>query len=57
MLFFDFLQRRCVDGTILLTFFIELFSDLWDMHQTDDLGAIAGGNVVKKFEQKYGAEV
>ena len=57
MLFFDFLQRQCVDGTILPTYLIDFFSDLWDMHQTDDLGAIAGGNVVKKFEQKYGAEV
>ena len=33
--------------------FGNMLADMWDMHQTDDVGAIAGGQAVLEFVQKY----
>ena len=35
--------------------FESMIADIWNMHQTDDTGAIAGGDTVLEFAQKYSA--
>lgn len=44
---------KCVDGTISPTYLMDFFGDLWEKHQTDDLGAAAGSDAMRQFELKY----
>jgi len=46
---------RCSKGTVAPSVLMDCFADLWQMHQGDDAGAIAGGDVIMDFARKYGA--
>mmetsp|Transcript_5201 Transcript_5201/g.5922 ORF Transcript_5201/g.5922 Transcript_5201/m.5922 type:complete len:294 (-) Transcript_5201:712-1593(-) len=47
---------KCTHGDKSLSLLMDLFDDMWTMHQTDDngSGAAAGGDHLRLFTQKYG---
>ena len=44
---------NCARGTYPLSNFMEFIADLWQLHQSDDTGAVAGGDEVIRFCKKY----
>ena len=45
--------KRCTESQCPTSTFEECISDMWHMHQTDDTGAIAGGEAVLEFVKKF----
>lgn len=45
--------KRCSEGGIPASHFSDMIFDLWDMHQTDDTEATAGGQLVHDFIKKH----
>ncbi|KAL3802827.1 hypothetical protein HJC23_007604 [Cyclotella cryptica] len=45
--------RRCAEGSYPSSNFGDLIHDVWELHQTDDTDATAGGQVVHDFMTKY----
>jgi len=47
---------KCTHGDKSLSLLMDLFDDMWTMHQTDDNGSgvAAGGDHLRLFTQKYG---
>lgn len=45
--------KRCAEGNYTSSKFTDLICDVWEMHQTDDTDAAAGGQVVHDFTTKY----
>jgi len=43
----------CANGSASPSLLMELFSYLWQLHQSDDTGAVAGGEAVEKFKLKF----
>eukprot|EP00568_Trieres_chinensis_P003772 CAMPEP_0183311686 /NCGR_PEP_ID=MMETSP0160_2-20130417/38383_1 /TAXON_ID=2839 ORGANISM="Odontella Sinensis, Strain Grunow 1884" /NCGR_SAMPLE_ID=MMETSP0160_2 /ASSEMBLY_ACC=CAM_ASM_000250 /LENGTH=75 /DNA_ID=CAMNT_0025476335 /DNA_START=143 /DNA_END=367 /DNA_ORIENTATION=+ len=39
----------CARGTYPMTSLLDFTADLWQLHQTDDTGAVAGGDEVIRF--------
>lgn len=46
---------KCAQGSGNLSLMMDLFDDVWTMHQSEENGSesVAGGDHVKKFAQKY----
>jgi len=44
---------NCARGTCPLSTLTEFADDLWQLHQCDDTGAVAGGDEVIRFAKKY----
>ena len=45
--------KRCTGSEYPTSAFADMISDMWCMHQTDDTGAIAGGEAVLQFVKKF----
>mmetsp|Transcript_14196 Transcript_14196/g.30254 ORF Transcript_14196/g.30254 Transcript_14196/m.30254 type:complete len:1153 (-) Transcript_14196:223-3681(-) len=45
--------QKCTESEHVPANFRKLISDMWEMHQTDDVGNIAGGEAVLDFIQRY----
>ena len=45
--------KRCAEDIYPTSNFVDLIRDVWEMHQTDDTEAAAGGQVVHDFITKY----
>lgn len=45
--------KKCTESQYVAANFRKMISDMWEMHQTDDTGSIAGGEAVLRFIQKY----
>lgn len=45
--------KRCTDSKYPASTFADMITDMWHMHQTDDTGAIAGGEAVLQFVKKF----
>jgi len=46
---------KCAQGRAPMSLLMDLFEDLWEIHQNDDTGgAVAGSDVVVQFARKYG---
>jgi len=46
---------KCAQGRAPMSLVMDLFEDLWEIHQNDDTGGtVAGSDVVVQFAQKYG---
>ena len=45
--------KRCTDSEYPTSKFADMITDMWHMHQTDDTGAIAGGEAVLEFVKKF----
>jgi len=49
--------KRCTSGDISSSKVLFFFSDLWNMHQTDDIDMIAGSESVNMFKETYRSQV
>jgi len=45
--------KKCTESEYITANFRKMISDMWEMHQTDDTGTIAGGEAVLDFVQRY----
>lgn len=46
---------KCAQGRAPMSLVMDLFEDLWEIHQNDDTGGtVAGSDVVVQFARKYG---
>lgn len=45
--------ERCTGNEYPASTFADMITDMWNMHQTDDTGAIAGGEAVLQFVKKF----
>ena len=45
--------KRCTASEYPTSAFADMITDMWCMHQTDDTGAIAGGEAVLQFVEKF----
>eukprot|EP00985_Skeletonema_marinoi_P032421 scaffold39130_cov139-Skeletonema_marinoi.AAC.4 len=45
--------KRCIESKYPASTFADMITDMWNMHQTDDTGAIAGGEAVLQFVKKF----
>lgn len=45
--------KRCTESQCPTSTFEDMIKDMWNMHQTDDTGAIAGGEAVLDFVKKF----
>ncbi len=45
--------KRCSGSDYPESVFADMITDMWNMHQTDDTGAIAGGEAVLQFVEKF----
>jgi len=45
--------RSCTESSYPISTFADMITDMWQMHQTDDTGAIAGGESVLQFVTKF----
>lgn len=46
---------KCANGFCPPSVLMDFFADLWLMHQNDDAGGVAGGDVLIQFARKYSA--
>jgi len=49
--------EECSNAINSPSYLMNFYADLWNLYQTDDVGGIAGGNIVKKFERKYDSKL
>jgi len=46
---------KCTQAATTISLLMELFEDLWELHQNDDAGgSVSGSDAVVQFTQKYG---
>jgi len=45
--------NKCAMGKLNQNQMIEFVHEIWQMHESDDAGSIAGGDAVRKLHQKF----